>query len=215
MLGMMILSGWKETAQYLRCGVRSARRWQSRGLPVKRLYPARRAPVFANSEEIDASMRGGHSGSKKTLARNFSSCPSDSISRWTPCPPESILWPTTHYRRLWIWRPSFEHQRDFNPPEQRAAQRTHIDLSEARGLELFRVVREGIGITRRLSARWALHAYGILGYSLSNPSVSRTDPPLPEQESSEMERVFPETLKRLASSVCGCRSLLPSSTVSA
>ena len=35
----------------------------------------------------------------------------------------------------------------------------HIDLSEALGLELFRVVREGIGITRRLSAQWALHAY--------------------------------------------------------
>ena len=28
----------------------------------------------------------------------------------------------------------------------------HIDLSEARGLELFRVVREGIEITQRLSA---------------------------------------------------------------
>jgi len=37
---------------------------------------------------------------------------------------ESLLWPTTHYCRLWIWRPSFERQRDFNPPEQRAAQRT-------------------------------------------------------------------------------------------
>src|SRR5215467_3369849 len=37
---------------------------------------------------------------------------------------ESLLRPTTHYRRLWIWRPSFERQRDFNPPEQRAAQRT-------------------------------------------------------------------------------------------
>src|SRR5215472_13717865 len=37
---------------------------------------------------------------------------------------ESPLRPTTHYRRLWIWRPSFERQRDFNPPEQRAAQRT-------------------------------------------------------------------------------------------
>jgi hypothetical protein len=32
----------------------------------------------------------------------------------------------------------------------------HIDLSEALGLVLFRVVREGIGITRRLSAQWAL-----------------------------------------------------------
>src|SRR5215469_6331794 len=37
---------------------------------------------------------------------------------------ESLLRPTTHYCRLWIWRPSFERQRDFNPPEQRAAQRT-------------------------------------------------------------------------------------------
>src|ERR1700746_2916420 len=35
---------------------------------------------------------------------------------------ESLLRPTTHYGRLWIWRPSFERQRDFNPPEQRAAQ---------------------------------------------------------------------------------------------
>jgi hypothetical protein len=37
---------------------------------------------------------------------------------------ESLLRPTTHYCRLWIWRSSFERQRDFNPPEQRAAQRT-------------------------------------------------------------------------------------------
>ena len=35
----------------------------------------------------------------------------------------------------------------------------HIDLSEARGLVLFWVVREGIGITQRLSAQWALGAY--------------------------------------------------------
>src|ERR1700756_771796 len=63
-----------------------------------------------------------------------------------------------------------------------------MDLSEARGLVLFRVVREGIGITRRLSALWALPAYRPLGYSLSNPSVSRTDRPPPEKESLEMER---------------------------
>jgi hypothetical protein len=35
----------------------------------------------------------------------------------------------------------------------------HIDLSEARGLVLFWVVREGIGISQRLSAQWALGAY--------------------------------------------------------
>jgi len=32
--------------------------------------------------------------------------------------------PARHYPRFRIWRPSSERQRDFNPPEQRAAQRT-------------------------------------------------------------------------------------------
>src|SRR6266852_134383 len=85
-------------------------------------------------------------------ARYFSAGPSDSTLRWTPCPPEygkqrlqvrlgcirlSLSCP---FRRLhtfcflrparllppafWIWRPSFGRQRDFNPPEQRAAQHT-------------------------------------------------------------------------------------------
>jgi hypothetical protein len=85
-------------------------------------------------------------------ARYFSASPSDSTSRWTPCPPEyherwlqvrlgcvqlslSCPFRPLHTFRLspaseaanpasWIWRSSFERQRDFNPPEQRAAQRT-------------------------------------------------------------------------------------------
>ena len=32
--------------------------------------------------------------------------------------------PARHYPRFWIWRPSSERQRDFNPPDQCAAQRT-------------------------------------------------------------------------------------------
>ena len=32
------------------------------------------------------------------------------------------LRPARHYPRFWIWRSSFERQRDFNPPGQRAAQ---------------------------------------------------------------------------------------------
>ena len=32
--------------------------------------------------------------------------------------------------RFWIWRPSFERQRDFNPPEQCAAQRSFRDSDE-------------------------------------------------------------------------------------
>jgi hypothetical protein len=92
-------------------------------------------------------------------ARYFSSCPSDSTSRWTPCPPEySKRWLQVSlgcvqlslscpFRRLhtfhfspaseatnpasWIWHPSFGHQRDFNPPEQRAAQRTLPDCRQS------------------------------------------------------------------------------------
>jgi hypothetical protein len=90
-------------------------------------------------------------GSPLITARYFSAYPSDSTSQWTPCPPEpcrewlqvhlgcfrlsltcpfrllltfSLLRPARHYSRLWIRRSSFEHRRDFNPPEQRAAQRT-------------------------------------------------------------------------------------------
>ena len=35
-----------------------------------------------------------------------------------------LLRPARHYPRVRIWRSSSERQRDFNPPEQRAAQRT-------------------------------------------------------------------------------------------
>ncbi len=86
-----------------------------------------------------------------TTARYFSSCPSDSTSRWTPCPPElrerwlqvrlgclqlspscpfrlfhtfCSLRPARRYPRLWIRRPSFERRRDFNPPDLCAARRT-------------------------------------------------------------------------------------------
>src|SRR6516162_7985859 len=37
--------------------------------------------------------------------------------------PSVFLRPATLYRRFWIRRPSSERQRDFNPPDQRAAQR--------------------------------------------------------------------------------------------
>ena len=88
--------------------------------------------------------------SPSITARYFSSCPSDPTSRWTPCPPKygkqwlqvrlgciqlspscpfrrlhtfRFLRPARFYARFWIWRPSFERQKDFNLPEQRAAQR--------------------------------------------------------------------------------------------
>src|SRR5262249_30639623 len=83
-------------------------------------------------------------------ARYFSSCPPDSASRRTPCPPglasggfrsalavsdfrlrarlgfsiPSSPRPARSYPRFWIRRSSFERRRDLNPPESRAAQRT-------------------------------------------------------------------------------------------
>src|SRR6476661_4304442 len=61
-----------------------------------------------------------------------------------------------------------------------------MGLSEARGLVLFRVIRGGIGVTRRLGARRHRVDYRPLAYSPSNPSVSKTDRPPPEK-SPEME----------------------------
>src|ERR1700693_5762186 len=55
-------------------------------------------------------------------------------------------------------------------------------LSATRGLVLFRVIREGIGLTQRLSASGTLCAYRRLGCSPSNPSVSRTNWPPPEKD---------------------------------
>src|ERR1700721_2048276 len=89
-----------------------------------------------------------------------------------------------------------------------------MDLSEARGLVLFWVVRRGIGISQRLSAQ-RHYAYRPFGYSPSNPSVSRTNWPPPEKDHRRWKGSSPETLKRLAISVCQRRSFLPSSRVSA
>jgi hypothetical protein len=54
----MILSGWKDIANYLRCGVRTVQRWEADGLPVHRPTPGRRSHVIAYSEEIDGWVRG-------------------------------------------------------------------------------------------------------------------------------------------------------------
>ena len=84
-------------------------------------------------------------------ARYFSSCPSDSGSLRTPCPPgyasnrlqvrlgcirlspscpfrflhtALLSRPARHYPRFWIQRSSSERRGDFNPHASRAAQRT-------------------------------------------------------------------------------------------
>ena len=53
----MLLTGWKEIAEYLRSGVRTAQRWESKGLPVKRPQGGKRSHVVADSEEVDSWLR--------------------------------------------------------------------------------------------------------------------------------------------------------------
>jgi len=43
-----------------------------------------------------------HRMAPSTTARHFSANPSDSTSRWTPCPPKLSFRPARHYPRLWI-----------------------------------------------------------------------------------------------------------------
>jgi hypothetical protein len=45
----MILSGGKEIADYLRCGMRTAKRWENRALPVHRPVRGKRSHVVAYS----------------------------------------------------------------------------------------------------------------------------------------------------------------------
>src|SRR5215472_10674778 len=55
----MLLSGWKEIATHLRCGVRTAQRWSKRGLPVRHIGRGPKPPVVAHSVLIDGWVRYG------------------------------------------------------------------------------------------------------------------------------------------------------------
>jgi excisionase family DNA binding protein len=48
----MILNGWKEIANYLKCGVRTVQRWEREGMPTHRPR-GNRSPVCVYSEELD------------------------------------------------------------------------------------------------------------------------------------------------------------------
>jgi hypothetical protein len=53
----VLLTGWKEIAAHLRCGVRTVQRWERLGLPVTRPTRApgqKRGPVIADSERLDS-----------------------------------------------------------------------------------------------------------------------------------------------------------------
>jgi hypothetical protein len=83
-------------------------------------------------------------------------------------------------------------------------------LSATRGLVLFRVIREGIGLTQRLSARGTVRLQAIRMLTLE-PERLKNQLATTRKSSPEMEGSSRETLKRLAISVGQRRSFLPSS----
>ena len=50
----MILVGWKQIAQYLGIGVRTAQRWELLGLPVRRPRSRLRSAVLVDTDDIKA-----------------------------------------------------------------------------------------------------------------------------------------------------------------
>lgn len=50
---MEVLSGWKEIAEHLHTGVRTAQRWEQLGLPVRRVSPSSCSPVVAICDELE------------------------------------------------------------------------------------------------------------------------------------------------------------------
>lgn len=64
----MVITSWKEIAEYLHCGVRTAQRWERNSqLPVARPNRAkRRSPVVALTQDIDAWVRRKKEGGDLT-----------------------------------------------------------------------------------------------------------------------------------------------------
>lgn len=70
----MILMGWKDIAKYLGCGLRTAQRWETLGLPVRRPSQSQRAAVVALTKDLDAWLRSSsrHAPERKDdLSRKF------------------------------------------------------------------------------------------------------------------------------------------------
>lgn len=55
----VILRGWKQIADHIGTGVRTAQRWEQQGLPVRRPTRGPRSHVIAASEELDSWVRKG------------------------------------------------------------------------------------------------------------------------------------------------------------
>src|SRR5215471_18200267 len=96
------------------------------GRPVRLGFPHRLRPG-TSPHALRIPPHGGHPALRSTASSGSRSALA-SIQLSPSCPFRRLhtfcfLRPARNYPRFWIWRPSFEQQRDFNPPEQRAAQR--------------------------------------------------------------------------------------------
>ena len=87
-------------------------------------------------------------------------------------------------------------------------------LSEARGLLLFRVIPEGIGLTQRLSAPGTVRLQAIRMLTLE-PERLKNQLTTTKKDHRRWQGSSPETLKRLAISVSQRRSFPLSSIKSA
>jgi hypothetical protein len=65
---MKVLRGWKEISTYLRSGVRTAQRWETIGLPVRRIGVGQIRPVIAFAEELDAWQKEAPTGFSDVIA---------------------------------------------------------------------------------------------------------------------------------------------------
>src|SRR6266705_1797918 len=83
-------------------------------------------------------------------------------------------------------------------------------LSATRGLVLFRVIREGIGLTQRLSATVTMRLQAIRMLTLEPERLQNQLATTRKKITGDGKGSSPETLKRLAISVCQHRSVLPS-----
>src|ERR1019366_4660269 len=184
---------------------------------------------------------GSSLGDPLITARNFSSCPSDSISRWTPCPPETesggfrsalavfdfrlragldVFIPSTSPARV-VFNTAF----GYSAPHPstggtstlliNALLSAHHGSIRGSGPKAFSGYPRGHrGYTETGCPQAPCRLQAILILTLE-PERLRTDWPPPEKIAGDGRGSSPETLKRLAILVFRRRSSLPSSTESA
>lgn len=72
-----LFSSWKEIAEYLKCDVRTCRRWElTHGLPIHRLEGSSKSRIFAYQEELDNWVKGKNGAAERTDEKEQAAEPS-------------------------------------------------------------------------------------------------------------------------------------------